>query len=368
MEEQAKQVDNEPAGSDAVAQSTPPSGEDAAPGTGELFSPALLGQWFGVPMLIVGAIVGGAVLVVFLFGAPATDRERSIDSLLQTLEANSGKKSAGVLLPKEKELWQTALELTQRLENKDAELTEEEVGSVAARLVGIIRADMEAPPPYAATPAAGQAQESIRSRRLEFAIHALGRTECPAAVGPLIDIVRDGREPYVRVALQELGNLYEVPEARSAVETVMALLDSSDVPETLLTACTVLSVLAKGDDQQVVEALERTRLSRDGEVAWSAALAMARLGSAAGKSTLTDLLDRSFWEKGERYERRDESGAVHRYKMPAHRVDGLLIAAIDATANLDDPDLWVLIEQLKSDPSAVVRGRAVEAVEARLQG
>ena len=75
----------------------------------------LLGRFFGVPLLIIGVVVAGAVVVVLLFGGPALPQKRTVESLIQSLESNSGDRSAGLLLPREKELWQTALELSERL-------------------------------------------------------------------------------------------------------------------------------------------------------------------------------------------------------------------------------------------------------------
>ena len=72
-------------------------------------------------------------------------------------------------------------------------------------------------------------------------------------------------------------------------------------PSTLIVASTALSVLAGGDSPRVVEALASTVSTHEGEVAWSAALALSRMGSDRAKSTLLDLLDRKFWETGERF-------------------------------------------------------------------
>jgi hypothetical protein len=165
--------------------------------------------------------------------------------------------------------------------------------------------------------------------------------------------------------MQQLGNLHGLPGAKRAVEPILTVLRKTSRSETLLTGCTVLSVLAGRDDPRVVDALSAVRLAHDGEVAWSAALALARLGSPAGKSTLLDLLDRAHLEAGERYEVRDEAGKVNRYPMPPNRVEALLFAAMDGASNLADGDLWDMIDRLKSDPSAAVRGKAMEVSKRR---
>ncbi len=321
-----------------------------------------LGRFFAVPLVIISTIVGGAVLVVLLFGGPAAPSKRSVDALLQALESTSGERSMGILLPREKELWQTALELSVRLENKDkdGELSEADLTSVSDRLGTMVRADLENLHRISSIGDDRAIQRDVRSKRLEFMIRALGRTERPDAIGTLVDIVRAGESPYALVAMQMLADLREHDQAREAVGPMMTLLASANQNETRLVACTALSVLAARGNPAVIDALTSARLTGDGEVGWSASLALARLGSNSGKPTLFDLLDRSFLESGKLYHVRDESGTLHRYQLPPERVEGLMVAAIDAASNLGDADLWETIEGLQSDGSPVVRARASE--------
>ena len=324
---------------------------------------SLMGKLFGVPALIIGAIVFSAVLVVLLFGGPALPGERSVESLLQALEASSWGYSKGVLLPRAKEPWQAALELAVRLEKKEAEVSAEELASIAKRLGDLVLTDLANLSRITEARSAAGGDGVIPSKRLEFSIAALGRTDRPEALGPLIDVVRSGFEPYVCAAIHQLGNLSHLSGARDAIAPILELLAGAPPVETRLMACTVLSVLADPDDQSVVSALDSQLWSGDGEVSWSAALALARLGSTAGKSTLLDLLDRSFWESGERYEVRKPSGEVLRYKMPPERLENLMIAAIDAVNHLDDPELRKMISELRSDKSPAVRAKAMLAVK-----
>ena len=326
---------------------------------------SLMGRFFAVPFLIISVIVFGAILVVFLFGGPASPERKSIETLLTGLESTSGQRSAGVLLPREKELWQMALELSLRLEKKESELTAEELTRTASRLAAMVEDQVLAPNPSGSGVVLDPKEESVRSRRLEFLIHALGRTEQPEAVAPLREIVVLNREPYVSAALQQLGNLHELSEARAAVTDIIPLLSRSPGAETAMVGATALSVLASPGDQAVIEALKSLMFSREGEVAWSAAMALARLGDASGRSVLMDMLDRRFWENGERFEKIDESGNVLRYPMPPQRIEALLIAAIDAASQLQDESLWDAIETLKSDPIPSVRSKATEVAARR---
>lgn len=325
---------------------------------------SLMGRFFAVPFLIISLIVAGAIVVVFLFGGPASPERRSINELLTGLESTNGQRSAGVLLPREKELWQMGLELSQRLTKKESELTVEELDEVTRRLVRMVETQIlvdEAP---------GRADvdsslDAVRSRRLEFLIHALGRTGRPEAVAPLVQIVKQTREPYVGPALQELGNLNGLPEARASSNEIAALLSRSYRPETAMVASTALSVLAERGDPTAIAALQSLMRTNDGEVAWSAAMALARLGDSSGRTVLMDMLDRNFWQTGERFQVVDEKGQLLRYPMPPQRVDALLIAAIDASSHLTDEALWAAIDSLKSDPTPSVRTKAEDAASRR---
>jgi hypothetical protein len=170
----------------------------------------------------------------------------------------------GLLLPREKELWQMGLELSLRLGKKDREpeLTDGELQSVATRLGAMVRDELEHSARLATPGAQGGSREAVRSRRLEFLIQALGRTERLEAIGPLIQVLGSGREPYVTAAMRELGELQAIPGSRDAVEPIVGVLTASSRAETNLVACTVLSVLAGPDDQRVIDALTAVRLSK----------------------------------------------------------------------------------------------------------
>lgn len=347
------------------------SGPTTAPQTSlevEPISLSLLGRLFGVPLIIIGVIVGGAIIVVALFGAPSAPEGRSIDEVLRALETSTGERSAAVLLPREKELWQAALELTLRLDKKDSELDADELKTVVKRLRGLVRDGLASVDRIIEQGDAGDRQKALRSARLGFLIRALGKTGDAAAIADLVEIAGHAHDAYRMVAIQQLGDMRDSPEARAAVSAIVSTLTDGEPrsDETKLVACTALSVLADRGDVSATDALTSTlRLSGGGEVEWSAALALARLGSSVGKSVLIDLLDRSFWEADGRYVTEDGKGNKLRYSMPAHRVDINLIAAMDAAANLGDKDLWDAIDRLKSDPSVAVRGKALARLKDR---
>ncbi len=346
------------------AAGTPTTLEDTT--AGEPLTPSAMGRFFAVPLLIISLIVGGAVCVVLLFGGPATAPQQSIWELVQTLEANSGERSLGMLLTQEKDLWQTALELGKRLENKEAELTEQEVEEVGSRITKLLRADLASLDHLRYGEEDRPQRERLRSTRLVFLIRALGRTELPSVIQPLLEVVRSREEPYSAVAIHELANLRQMVPTEEAVTVIAEIVRETDRVETLLTACPALSVLADSGNPEAIKALKTAYVKFEGEVSWSAALALARLGSDAGKSAIMDLLDRDFWESGERYEKRDEQGQVHRYAMPADMIDLWLLAALEVVPRVDDPDLWKLVDRLKSDRSLAVQAKARELIRARM--
>lgn len=349
---------------DSSASPVPAPPDSIDPGSPELEALTMptIGRLFAVPLVIICVIVGGAVVVVLAFGSLTSERSRSIDSLLASLEQSTGEPVLGLLVTREKELWQTAMELGSRLKKKDAELTPQELDEVVTRLGALVEKDLEAAADLKPETAPPGDPAQFRAGRLQWLIRALGRTEQPAALPPLILVVEAGFEPYRMTATTELANLKNVAGVEAAIEPIRRALETSDSVPTLLVACAALSALADPGDEVVIEALSRVRLTHDGEVAWNAALAMARLGSSEGKLTLLDLLDRSFWEAPDRYQHTDASGVIHRYPMPKERIERYLSAAIDAASALDDDELRGRIDVLKSDPSLEVRRTATEAL------
>lgn len=331
----------------------------------EPLTPSMVGKLFGVPLAIIGVMVGGAVVVVFLFGAPIAVREEPIDALMQKLENSSGERSLGILLTREKELWQTALELSERLNKRESELSEDELKSVTDRLTAILQADVSRLENVPTVEVERTKQLDLRSVRFEFLIRALGRTGRQEAVEPLIQLVNGTRERHAIAAMEQLGHLHGACEVRQAIPPIVAILGRAKKPETKVMACTVLSVLANPHDATVLEALNQARLSGDMETNWSASLSLARLGSAAGKDTLLELLDRNYLEADGRYQATDASGKAIRGRLRPDRVEQILIAGMDATEKLQDDDILAALKRLTSDKAPAVRGHAAEVLARR---
>jgi|GEM_PF-2152562 len=327
---------------------------------------SLLGRLFGIPFLIIGVIVGGAVIVVFMFGAPTAQRDRTVDQLLTALEGGTGGKSLGMLLPRDKQHWQTGLELTMRLDKKD-EFSDAQLAEVARRLGAVVQRELKRPAPHTSADGSASPDQEAYRQRMDFLIRALGKTGRPEAMDALLAVVSRGDEPLAAMAIAALGDSADVEGHERAIPLVISRMATARSAEFMIVACTALSVLADPADPTVVDALVSALRSREGEVGWSAALALARLGNDAGKRTLMDLLDRSFWESGKRYQVTNEAGVRMGYRMPKDRVDRYLIAAMEASSKLSDPEVWQMIETLQRDPHPSVRAKAAEIMAAHKQ-
>lgn len=316
-----------------------------------------LGRLFAVPMVIVTLMVGGAILVVLLFGNIATEDERPLPELLTKLENPVGGKLAQMaMMPRDKEFWQAARQLALRMQKKDAEaLTAEDLDQVVRRLTRLIE---EAAPLASRDP-------DERQNPLHFFMIALGHSGRAEAVGPILKLLDAPNWMTRRVALETLGWLHEQPAARAAVPRVLDRLE--DENETVrLMAAYVLTHLAEPGDAAVEEKLGGIcgSMTADRELQWNAALTLARLGSGKGLGVLLDLLDRPYWTQKVTVAQ-DDPGSASAQPISEERVEEGLIAAMDAAAHLDDERIWEAIRLLEKDPSARVKNHAMKLVEER---
>lgn len=348
------QVSENSTGESPAARSVDePSVSRQAPAV-EAITPSLMAQFFGVPLLIISVILGCAVVVVLLFGSIASDRERSIGSLLTALETSTGERTVGVLLPGERELWQVARELALRLNKKESELSAEELDQVVVRLSALVSRD--------AAPTAELSQ--MGRQRLTFVMRALSLTGSSGAVKPLVEVLSDGHAQTRVQALRALGGLRDLPAARQALPRIVtSLADSNAAVRT--SACVLISSLANEGDSAAVEALEGAYFDDAREVRWNAALALARLGSLKGKPLLLDMLDRSYWEREVKVRMETSPGTIQEYPMPPSAVDRYLSAAVKATSGLNDEELWTEISKLAGDSSVQVRESVRTATQRR---
>ncbi len=319
----------------------------------------LLARWFGVPLVIVSAIVGSAIVVVLLFGSIAAEGERGIDELLRLVESDGGEKVLGVaLLPQDKEVWQAARELSMRLEKKDVELAPDDVGVVVARLSALADRLLNKSEQLGET----------GLQKLQFVLSALAKTGETEAVGPLVRCLAAPRWQIRREALQALAIMHDNPAVREqAAGRICTILREDPEPVVRTVAAYALSFVADPGDREVIAALEQAcqNGNEDREVIWNAALSLARLGSDAARSELLDMLDRTYWESSVKVRRATGNGQVVENPVPPYKVEEYLITAIEAVTDLDDPDLRAAVARLEQDSSLRVVDRVLKAKAAR---
>lgn len=334
----------------------PPTGQpapDARLPSVEPVTGGLVFRWFAVPAVIVAAIIGCAVLVVVLFGAISTEAQLSIDQLLTRLESSTGERSlGGTLMPRPKESWQAALELSLRLNHKEKELTPDQIAQVAARLKKLIDAQ------FSDT----EALSEDGRRRLHLLLRALGATEQPVVIETIARFVDDDRAETRSEALMAIGSLTHTPGARSVLKKVVAAVDDAD-PVVRTVACALLAGLATTADEAAIASLTRASASDQREVRWNASLTLARLGSPAGKLVLLDMLDRNYWQNVVKISMTHPDGKVSEYPLSPGKVDAYLMQSIEAAANLEDAEIRERIQRLSEDDSPIVsdKARAVPA-------
>lgn len=323
--------------------SPPTEPSDAPAPTAEPMTTTLMARLFVVPAVIVCILIAVAVVVV-LFGSTPLDQPVSIDRLLTILEQdNTGGRTMGMLMPRDKDYWQAAQELANRLMRREKYLQPEEIEPTAERLVGIL--DGLGP---------GQDTDEIGPSRRLFIMQALARLGSPVAFDALAERLEDPNSGIRMAALMALAEMEAVDGIERVVSPVVKRLDDPSI-EVQMVACATLSQVARPHDPHVEQAL-REKLDDDREVQWNAAIALARLKSNAGKIVLMNMLDRSYWEQMDlRY---IEAGREVQRSFTPLEVSNRLTAAIHAAGHLDDPELRSLIKALCGDASVEVREAA----------
>jgi HEAT repeat protein len=322
----------------------------------ERMTPRLMGRLFVVPLLIVLMIVGSSVLVVLLFGWISTSQQESVDKLVARIEAGSGDKVFGVaLLPRDKEVWQAAMELARRLDADHPQSVPVPQRAEIARRLGTILEQ-----------ARGAEQHEIGREMQQFLLTALGNLGQAGTIDVLEKYATDQKQP-VSVRRHAIGALVLMRGEPAARESIPALIPLMDSPEPVLRIAATVAVgaLAPPHDPVAIAALTRAYRSSDREVAWNAALALARLGSDAALPLLQDMLTRRHWETQKvEIPGAARPGEPERRLSPA-QVESYLLLSIDAAAALGDPKLKPHIHKLQDDPSLQVRDRARKALQNR---
>ncbi len=138
--------------------------------------------------------------------------------------------------------------------------------------------------------------------------------------------------------------------------------DPREALDVRITAAVSLGAISQPSDKTVIAALEQARNladERQAELAWNAALALARLGQPSATGTLLKLLDRRELSQLTIYDRESDPRNPQPRKLTDYEIERFLINAIEASSALPDPAATDRLRQLaQSDPSARVRTTA----------
>lgn len=316
-------------------------------------TPKLLGRLFVVPLLIVVMIVGCSLAVLVLFGWITESRQESLERLVERIEAGTGEKVLDVaLLPKDREVWQAAMDLGQRLEGDEGrDLTDERRRDLSARLASMLEKR------------SADRQGDMGRELQRFMLMALGRLGRPESVRVLAAHATDAGQPLEvrRDAVAALMVMRKEPAARAAWPELAVLLDEQD-PVLRLYATMAVGALADPGDGEAIKVLRRAYFSDDREVQWNAALALARLKDATALPLIKDMLKRGYWEAVIVAPEAGDDPNARRPLTPVQLGEHLMVT-IDAAQLLGTAELRAAVEALRSDSSPRVKDHARKAVE-----
>jgi HEAT repeat protein len=181
---------------------------------------------------------------------------------------------------------------------------------------------------------------------------SLGEVRDPRAVEPLVQALQD---PDVQTAIYAAWALGTIGEARAAPGLVR-LLEHED-PGLRKIAAYALGTL---DDPGSIAPLRGLLHDPVEDVAWNAALSLARRGDRAGLPLLVRMLDRAYLD---RVQRDDESGRPR--ALTEQQKEDAIRNALRSLVLLRDTDHLDLVRALReSDPNLQVRQAAFESLAA----
>lgn len=310
-----------------------------------------MARLFVVPAIIIAVVLACAIFVTLGFGWTGVGKPEDLAFLIDKLAAGTGEKVAGImLLPREKELWQTALEVANRLASPDIELKHHERPAIAARLAGVLDRTIPLQPYTQAT-----------RQRITFMSIALGRLQDPSGVSQFRKMLQSPEYAVRAAAVQGLCEMSSLPEARAEVSMLLPLLAGDDSREVRMIAAAALGQLATPSDSDVVSAL-RKQLADDDEVRWNAALALTKLGSDAARSDVLEMLDRRYWE---RQEIRDDPESDRRRPIAEREISRNIRGVLAFVNKTADVEIHAAIEVLTNDRNPEISRAARAALAPR---
>jgi HEAT repeat protein len=291
-----------------VTDERPPEEEPASEETGGGGRGTVV-RFFLLPLLVVGTAVG----VFWLFSRITFERRTPADYLQEVRGGTASRR------------WQAAFELSRSLPSLDPP----ERAALAAETLRIF------------TQLSPTRAEDVPVRR--YLALVLGRLQDPQAVDALLAAAKDS-EPDTRLysvwALGRIGDRRALPAVLEA--------SASDDPGLRKMAAYVLGQLR---DPAAIPRLQVLLGDTVADVRWNAAIALASLGDASGRSVLRSMIDREALSR--------------QAALSADQAETAMVGAAKGLALLRDRESLPLLEKAaRADPNLRVRAAAREAITA----
>ncbi len=171
---------------------------------------------------------------------------------------------------------------------------------------------------------------------------AMGRTGNPAFVHVLLSAVKEEKQENLASLIYSLGMLRQ----KEAVPVLRSFLD---YPQARIRSVTVVA-LGNIADENSGALLRKALLDPEPNVQWGAAVSLAKMGDASGKTVLLNMLDRGYLSKFPEVDPEEQND--------------LILAVMDAVTPLKDSTLNERIGELaRSDVNRMVRSAALQIAQ-----
>jgi len=341
------------------------SGE-SAPQTPAIEPPSvkLIVRLFVIPAIIVALAVGIMLLIGRMAGG-----EPSLEEALARLKSPGGERTTAWMVgPASKQRYMDAKVLTDKMKEPGGMSPAERI-ELSNKLVELLRGGY-------VHPEEGEVQHFVLLAigRVWQIDPAQGKLETPEAKQARADAMKllteyasakDVSTRKAAVFAPVFWKGYE--EVQQALPGIVSKLnDPSEDLDVRMAAATVLGVIGKPDDAQVVQGLKqalRDDRPEDVELVWDSALSLAELGLPDGQDTVLKLLDRKELAGLKFFDRESDPKNPTFRQLSEEEQQRILINAMEGVKHLKTPAVSAKLQELADkDPSQRVRWEGKEAL------
>lgn len=180
------------------------------------------------------------------------------------------------------------------------------------------------------------------NRIRQYLALAMGRTGDPVFLQPLLNGLKEEKEGNLPALIYALGMLRQ----KEAVPALYAYLGHPQARIRSITVVALGNIADAGSDS----ALRKALMDSEPNVQWGAAVSLAKMGDAAGKNVLLNMLDRGYLSKFP--------------EVDADEQNYLLLSAMSAAASLQDVNLEERIAELaQGDVNMAIRSAALDIAQ-----